>query len=922
MGSVHKNSTESSVEFDDLSFEYSGSSEENDINISQKKGTIDEAMKMVDRGDGFGEVEKKLTELTRDDIWGIEHDSVEECVQFYKNYAKVHGFVARCDEKGYDFNGNLNMRQMVCNREGTRRKKYLEMENRKRDHRPITRVMCQARIRFHYDMKLRKWKVTAFEETHNHDLIPPKYIQFVPAYRVMTEADKAQANSLHDYGVRTCHIMGFMLKQKGGPGKIGFTKKDLYNHFDKSKRAKVKDGDAYAALSYLISKADEDPLLQGKFTLKDNKLENLVWADGASIIDYQCFSDVLAFDTTYQKNKYNKPLVVFSGTNHHGQTCIFGCGLLADEKHETYVLVLKMFLEIMGNKHPTAVVTDGDLAMRGAIREVMPNATHRLCAWHLHRNACEAIKNSEFLHGLKHLMYGNFFPDEFEDKWHRLVSKFKLSENEWVKKTYEIKRMWASAYLNDTFFGRIRTTSQCEGIHSLIKHYIDKKCYLLDLMHNLNEAVRQYRTNELLSDFKSLFSSPVLTTCFEDIEKEAANIFTHNMFKEVRNEILEASKLNVVGHSIDGNKIEVRMNKYQEPAIEYKVRYDRSTNNFACDCRLFESRGIPCSHIFCTMRHDHISTIPNTLIHKRWTKDAKKEYISSLTAEDIESEKIAGVRYGALATLCFSLCDKASKHRDDFMEIREDIFGLIMKLHKRHNPNDKLPSTANLVGDPSVVKTKGAPRQTTKTAKARKCSHCKRIGHTVRRCPKLYGGECSLNSNEDKLNTDIDQSSTESNGDTKKVNKPHVQSTEVQSNQYNDNRTEKATAQTKINAPEATFADTKKDRISSVEKSKKRKRLDNNRIEKGRKPNEADHEEVPPEIGTYGAISSTKGIERFQCMNRLPMYPSFNGYPMPPFYSYSGGRTPMFQINPSQANVPNYYYYWNARVQDFKKKKN
>ncbi|KAL4349608.1 hypothetical protein AHAS_Ahas10G0059000 [Arachis hypogaea] len=270
MGSVHKNSTKSSVEFDDLNFEYSGSSEENDINISQKKGTIDEAMKMVDLGDGFGEVEKKLTELTKDDIWNIEHDSVEQCVQFYKNYAKVHGFVARCDEKGYDFNDNLNMRQM----------------------------------------------------------------------------------------------------QKGGPEKIGFTKKNLYNHFDKSKRAKVKDGDAYAALSYLISKAGEDPLLQEKFTLKDNKLKNLVWADGASIIDYQCFSDVLAFDTTYQKNKYNKPLVVFSGTNHHGQTCIFGCGLLADKKHETYVLVLKIFLEIMGNKHQTAVVTDGDLAMRGAIREV------------------------------------------------------------------------------------------------------------------------------------------------------------------------------------------------------------------------------------------------------------------------------------------------------------------------------------------------------------------------------------------------------------------------------------------------------------------------------------------------------------------------------------------------------------------------
>ncbi|XP_020987660.1 protein FAR1-RELATED SEQUENCE 5-like [Arachis duranensis] len=309
----------------------------------------------------------------------------------------------------------------------------------------------------------------------------------------MTDADKAQADSLHFYGIRTCHIMGFMVAQKGGPNRAGFTKKDLYNHFDRSRRAKIKDGDAHAALSYLISKANEDPLLQGKFTLKDGKLDNLVWADGSSITDYQCFGDVLAFDTTYQKNKYNRPLVVFSGTNHHGQTCIFGCGLLSDEKREIYVLVLNMFMEIMGNKQPIAVVTDGDLAMREAIKEVLPNAAHRLCAWHLY---------------------------QFERRWHNLISEYGLFENEWLQKTYGIKEMWASSYLNDKFFGGIRTTSQCEGIHSLIKNYISKKCYLLELIHNFNEALTQYRTNELLSDFKSLFTTPVLTTCLQDMRSK------------------------------------------------------------------------------------------------------------------------------------------------------------------------------------------------------------------------------------------------------------------------------------------------------------------------------------------------------------------------------------------------------------------
>ncbi|XP_016167999.1 protein FAR1-RELATED SEQUENCE 5-like [Arachis ipaensis] len=596
----------------------------------------------------------------------------------------------------------------------------------------------------------------------------------------MTDADKAQADSLHFYGVRTCHIMGFMVAQKGGPNRAGFTKKDLYNHFDRSRRAKIKDGDAHAALSYLISKADEDPLLQGKFTLKD-------------------------------------------GTNHHGQICIFGCGLLSDEKRETYVLVLNMFMEIMGNKQPIAVVTDGDLAMREAIKEVLPNAAHRLCAWHLYRNACEAIKNSKFLDGLKHLMYGNFFPEEFERRWHNLISEYGLSGNEWLQKTYGIKEMWASSYLNDKFFGGIRTTSQCEGIHSLIKNYISKKCYLLELIHNFNEALTQYRTNELLSDFKSLFTTPVLTTCLQDIEKQAADIFTRSMFKEVRCEIEEAGKLNVT-HSVSNNEVKVRINKYRQPRRECEVQYDKATKKFACDCRLFKSRDIPCCHIFCTMRHDHIDIIPDTLVCTRWTKNAKKDYVCSVTSAETDSENIAGIRYGALATLCFTLCESASKNRDDFMEIRDDIFGLIQKLKKRRDPDSNVLSNVCMVGDPTVVKTKGAPRQNRWAIKSRKCSHCTRRGHTIRRCPELYS--------RDVLHTGHHQSSDELNDEKsyseEEINHQRNDESNVQSvdhRYFNDNGTNKLATQKNKNGVKAT-KDTRVDDTSL--KSKKYKRMCSN----------------------------------------------------------------------------------------------
>ena len=61
-------------------------------------------------------------------------------------------------------------------------------------------------------------------------------------------------------------------------------------------------------------------------------------------MDYACFGDVLAFDTTYRTNAYKKPLVVLVGVNHHHQTVVFGCALLMDESIATYEWVLETFL--------------------------------------------------------------------------------------------------------------------------------------------------------------------------------------------------------------------------------------------------------------------------------------------------------------------------------------------------------------------------------------------------------------------------------------------------------------------------------------------------------------------------------------------------------------------------------------------------
>jgi hypothetical protein len=162
-------------------------------------------------------------------------------------------------------------------------------------------------------------------------------------------------------------------------------------------RENIKDDDVAASLNYLNAKSTTDPMLFCEYVVDsgNKRMKSLFWADGTSRSDYFCFGDVVAFDTTYQKNKHQYPLIIFSGFNHHSQTVIFGAALVSDETTETYKWVLNCFLKCMEMKHPKVVVTDGDGAMREAIKHVFPDSTHRLCAWHLNKNAGDNVKNSQ-----------------------------------------------------------------------------------------------------------------------------------------------------------------------------------------------------------------------------------------------------------------------------------------------------------------------------------------------------------------------------------------------------------------------------------------------------------------------------------------------------------------------------------------------
>ncbi|XP_016164739.1 protein FAR1-RELATED SEQUENCE 5-like [Arachis ipaensis] len=243
---------------------------------------------------------------------------------------------------------------------------------------------CMAKLSIYLDRENSVRKVRKVILEHNHELTPRVMVHMIPKFRQMSNAAKAHIDGMHGYGIPMSKILGYMAGIAGGYSLLGFMKKDAYNYIDKMSHSKIADGDSNAANVYLEGKAAADPMAMARYNLTDDgMLANMFWVDGISRVDYQYFGDVVAFDSTYKKNKYNRPLVIFSGSNNNKQTTIFGFGLVLNETITSYTWMLENLLEVMCNKPPSVVVTDGDEAMIAAVKKVFPEATHRLCAWNL-----------------------------------------------------------------------------------------------------------------------------------------------------------------------------------------------------------------------------------------------------------------------------------------------------------------------------------------------------------------------------------------------------------------------------------------------------------------------------------------------------------------------------------------------------------
>ena len=87
---------------------------------------------------------------------------------------------------------------------------------------------------------------------------------------------------------------------------MGFTVEDCYDHVNTKKMSTISAGDAKKLLNHFKKRQIKDPMFFYTVQVdQENCMMNFFWRDGRSRVDYDCFEDVVIFDTNYRTNRYN-----------------------------------------------------------------------------------------------------------------------------------------------------------------------------------------------------------------------------------------------------------------------------------------------------------------------------------------------------------------------------------------------------------------------------------------------------------------------------------------------------------------------------------------------------------------------------------------------------------------------------------------
>ncbi|KAI9161970.1 hypothetical protein LWI28_022480 [Acer negundo] len=506
---------------------------------------------------------------------GLEFESYDDAYNFYNCYAKELGFAIRVKSSWTKRNSKEKRGAVLCcNCEGF--KSVKEANSRRKE----TRTGCLAMIRLRL-VESDRWRVDEVKLEHNH-LFDPERAQNSKSHKKMEAGNKRKVEPTVDVEVRTIKLYRTPVVDLVGYGNSDTNEAEISINVDRSKRLKLRKGDAQVIYNYFSRVQLTDPNFVYLMDLNDEGyLRNVFWA---------------------------------------WLTCMLG-------------------------RPPQTIITDRCKVMQSAIAEVFPRAHHRLCLSHVMQiileNLGELQESGAFQMVLNMTIYDSVKVDEFEQAWDDMIQRFGIANHEWLQTLYEDRDRWAPVYSKDTFFAGMSTFRKGESLRPFLDGYVHQQTSLKEFFDIYELVLQKMHRKEALDDFETRDSSLMMKTqCY--CELQLSKLYTNEMFKKFQDEVVMMSSCFSIAQAHANGSIVTYIIKEREGegnltnVRNFEVMYDKTGAEVRCICNCFNFNGYLCRHALCILNYNAVEEIPFQYILPRWRKDFKRLYVPDLGSNNFD----------------------------------------------------------------------------------------------------------------------------------------------------------------------------------------------------------------------------------------------------------------------------------------------
>ncbi|XP_068639997.1 protein FAR1-RELATED SEQUENCE 6-like [Aristolochia californica] len=614
-----------------------------------------------DRDDKIMDRQEKIPRM------GMVFKSYEEVRGFYDHYARHTGFGTKTKRSWYNEDGQLLKSVLACRKEGR------APDAPTYRSRPTAKTNCQANIKVEL-MPDNLLHLVEINLEHNHAVSPSK-ARFFRSNKKLVNGLKRRLDTNFS-GIQLNKPYQMQVAQVGQPEYLPFDEKQYINYSNNPSFLKLGKGDMQALQQYFFHMQIKNANFFYLLDLdEEGHWRNVFWSDTNFRIAYQYFGDVILFDTTYLRNKYDVPFVSFIGVNHHGQSVLLGGGLLSSETIETYIWLFKVWLACVYGRPPNAIITDQCKAIQAAVSEVFPTARYRICLWNLMKRFPDKLgglpEYKAFKRRFKKLIYDSLRVDEFEEDWRNMILEYGLQTDEWLMSLYEDRLCWAPVFVKETFWAGMSSTQRNEHVGAFFDGYVHPKTSLQQFLSKYELVLRSKSEKEAQADFDSFDRSPPLISKLY-IEEQLSKLYTIDMFKKFQDELkaliyCRASLVTVNGpistfevkervYMKDGKKMDLKV---------YEVLYNAEKEEVRCICHSFECRGILCRHAVSVLNFQDVDEIPSLYVLDRWRKDYKQLHAMTCYTKSREVNSPTE-RYDNLYMHCIELAEIGAGSKDKY----------------------------------------------------------------------------------------------------------------------------------------------------------------------------------------------------------------------------------------------------------------